>query len=112
MLTIITVREEVLRLESPVRVDNRLTTVTDVAWAADDRLIVLGVEGAGDPTIFEIDLGRGQVRSLGGPPGAARIAAAPGAPILAATAEGRIWTYTSGPWRLGPEGTSPAYPGS
>jgi hypothetical protein len=112
MLAIITVRDEVLRVESPVRVDNRLTTVIDVAWADDDRLVALGVEGAGTPSIFDIDLGRGQVRSLGGPPGAERIAAAPGAPILVATAEQRIWTYTSGPWRLGPEGSSPAYPGS
>lgn len=112
MLAIITVREDVPRVESPVRVDNRLTTVTDVVWADDDRLVALGVEGAGTQSVFEIDLSRGQVRSLGGPPGAVRIAAAPGAPILAATDDGRIWTYTSGPWRLGPEGTSPAYPGS
>lgn len=112
MLAVITVREEVSRVESPVRVDNRLTTVTDVAWADDDRLVAIGVEGAGAPSVYEIDLSRGQVRSLGGPPGVTRIAAAPGAPILAATEEGRIWTYTSGPWRLGPEGTSPAYPGS
>lgn len=112
MLAIVTVREEVRRVESPVRVDNRLTTVTDVAWADDDRLIVLGVEGAGAPSIFDIDLSRGQVRSLGAPPGATRIAAAPGAPILAATIDERVWTYSSGPWRLGPEGSSPAYPGS
>lgn len=112
MLGIITIREEVLRVESPVRVDNRLTTVIDVAWADDDRLVALGIEGAGAPSIFEIDLSRGQLRSLGGPPGVERIAAAPGAPILAATSEQRIWTYTSGPWRLGPEGSSPAYPGS
>ena len=112
MLAIITVREGVPRVETPVRVDNRLTTVTDVSWADDDRLIALGVEGAGPPSIFEIDLTRGQVRSLGAPPDAVRVAAAPGAPILVATGEQRIWTYTSGPWRLGPEGTSPAYPGS
>lgn len=112
MLGIITLREDVPRIESPVRVDNRLTTVTDVAWADDDRLVALGVEGAGAPSVFEIDLSRGQVRSLGAPPSAVRIAAAPGVPLLLATAEQRIWTYTTGPWRLGPQGGSPAYPGS
>ncbi len=112
MLAVITLREDVPRVETPVRVDNRLTTVIDVAWADDDRLVALGVEGAGAPSVFEIDLSRGQVRSLGAPPGTVRIAAAPGAPILAATQEQRVWTYTSGPWRLGPRGASPAYPGS
>ncbi|MFM1966371.1 MAG: hypothetical protein RL134_2096 [Actinomycetota bacterium] len=112
MLAIVTVREEAQRIESPVRVDNRLTTVSDVAWADDDRLIMLGVEGAGSSGIFEVDLSRWQVRALGAPPGAVRITAAPGSPILAATQDRRIWTYTSGPWRLGPRGSSPAYPGS
>lgn len=111
MLSIITVREGALRLESPLRVDNRLTTVSDVAWADDDRLVALGVEGAGAPGVFEIDLSRWQVRALGAPQGAVRVAAAPGAPILLATQDQRIWTYTSGPWRLGPRGSSPAYPG-
>ena len=62
--------------------------------------------------VYEIDLSRWQLRSLGAPPGALRVAAAPGSPILAATTDGRIWSYTSGPWRLGPRGYSPAYPGS
>jgi hypothetical protein len=112
MLAVITVREGTARVESPVRVDNRLTTVSDVAWADDDRLVALGVEGAGTVAVYEIDLSRWQLRSLGAPPGAVRIAAAPGTPILAATADQRIWEYTSGPWRPGPRGSSPAYPGS
>ena len=112
MLAIITVREGTARVESPVRVDNRLTTVSDVAWADDDRLVALGVEGAGAVAVFEIDLSRWQLRSLGAPPGIVRVAAAPGAPVLAATEDERIWAYTSGPWRPGPRGTSPAYPGS
>lgn len=112
MLAIITVREGVSRVESPVRVDNRLTTVSDVVWADDDRLVVLGVEGAGAPSVYDIDVSRWQVRSLGAPPGTVRVAAAPNQPILAATEDRRIWTYTSGPWRLGQRGASPAYPGS
>ena len=70
------------------------------------------MEGAGAPGVFEIDISRWQIRSLGAPPGAIRVAAAPGSPILAATEDRRIWTYTSGPWRLGPRGFSPAYPGN
>jgi hypothetical protein len=112
MLAIVTVREGVARVESPVRVDNRLTTVSDVVWADDDRLVALAIEGTGAGVIFEIDLTRWVVRSLGAPSGVVRVAAAPGAPILAATSDRRIWTYSGGPWRPGPRGTSPAYPGS
>jgi hypothetical protein len=112
MLAIITVREEAVRVEAPVRVDNRLTTVSDVVWADDDRLVALAVEGAGTAGIYEIDLTRWQVRSLGAPAGVVRVAAAPGSPVLAATADRRIWTFSGGPWRLGPRGSSPAYPGS
>lgn len=112
MLAIITVREGAPRIESPMRVDNRLTTVNDVVWADDNTLVMLGVEGAGASGIFEVDLSRWQVRALGAPPGSVRVAAAPGSPILAATQDQRIWSYTSGPWRLGPRGSSPAYPGS
>lgn len=112
MLAIVTTREDVARVESPVRVDNRLTTVSDVVWADDDRLIALAIEGAGTTGVYEIDLTRWVVRSLGAPPGVARVAAAPGAPVLAATTERRIWTYSGGPWRPGPRGSSPAYPGS
>jgi hypothetical protein len=106
------VREEAVRVEAPVRVDNRLTTVSDVVWADDDRLVALAVEGAGTAGIYEIDLTRWQVRSLGAPAGVVRVAAAPGSPVLAATADRRIWTFSGGPWRLGPRGSSPAYPGS
>lgn len=112
VLAIITVREGTARIESPIRVDNRLTTVTDVAWADDDRLVALAVEGAGAPAVYEIDLSRWQIRSLGAPTGASRVAAAPGAPTLAAAEDQRIWSYTTGPWRPGPRGSSPAYPGS
>lgn len=100
-----------MRIESPVRVDNRLTAVLDVVWGDDDRLIALGVEGATAPSIYEIDLSRWQMRSLGGPPSPVRVAAAPGSPILVGTEQGRIWTYTSGPWRPGSRGGSPTYPG-
>ena len=111
MLAIVTTREGSMRIESPVRVDNRLTAVLDVVWGDDDRLIALGVEGATAPSIYEIDLSRWQMRSLGGPPSPVRVAAAPGSPILVGTEQGRIWTYTAGPWRPGSRGGSPTYPG-
>lgn len=112
MLAIVTVREGSARIENPVRVDNRLTTVTDVVWGGDDKLVALGLEGAAAPTVYEIDLSRAQVRSIGNPPSPVRLAAAPGRPILGGTSQDRIWSYTTGPWQPGPRGSSPAYPGS
>lgn len=111
MLALIVLREGAARVQSPVRVDARLTTVTDVAWAEDDRLIVLGAEGAGTPAVYEIDLARAAVRSLGGPPDPLRVAAAPGFPPLAASADGQIYSYAGGPWISAGFGGSPAYPG-
>jgi hypothetical protein len=113
MLAIVTVREGNARVEKPVRVDNRLTTVVDVVWGGADTLVALGLEGASSSsTVYEIDLGRWQVRSLGNPPSPVRLAAAPDSPTLASTDQQRIWSYTTGPWQSGPRGGSPAYPGS
>lgn len=111
MLAIITVREGTPRLQSPVRVDARLTTVSDIAWATADSLAVLGADGASAPAVYEVDLRRGQVRSLGAPPEPVRLAAAPDAPFLVATAESGLFSFTTGPWQPGSRASSPAYPG-
>lgn len=112
MLAVIVLQEGAARVQSPVRVDARLTNVTDVAWAEDDRLIALGAEGAGAPQVYEIDLARASVRSLGAPTDPLRIAAAPGFAPLAASADGQIYSYAGGPWVSVGFGGSPAYPGS
>jgi len=112
MLAVIALREGSPRLLSPVRVDTRLTGVTDVAWASSDTLVALGAEGASPQTIYEIDLGRWQVRSLGAPSDPVRIAAAPNAAYLAASADGLIYSFSSGPWSTIARASSPAYPGS
>ena len=112
MLAVIVLREGAARIQSPVRVDGRLTSVTDVAWAEDDRLLALGAEGAGAAQVYEIDIARGALRSLGAPPNAVRIAGAPGFPPLAATTDGQVYSYAGGPWVSVGIGGSPAYPGS
>ena len=112
MLALIVLSEGTERVQSPVRVDARLTTVTDVVWAEDDRLLALGAEGAGAPQVYEIDLARGALRSLGAPPDPRRIAAAPGYPPLAASEDGQVYSYAGGPWIPVAFGGSPAYPGS
>lgn len=112
MLAVIVLREGVARVQSPVRVDDRLTSVSDIAWAEDDRLLALGSEGAGAPQVYEIDLARATVRSLGAPTDPVRIAAAPGFAPLAASADGQVYSYAGGPWVALGFGGSPAYPGS
>ena len=112
MMAVIVLREGTARVQTPVRVDDRLTSVLDVAWAEDDRLLALGSEGAGAPQVYEIDLARATVRSLGAPADPLRVAAAPGFPPLAASADGQVYSYAGGPWVALGFGGSPSYPGS
>lgn len=112
MVAVIALREGQPRLQSPVRVDNRLNSVTDVAWADSDTLAVLGADGAATPAVYLIDMARLQVRSIGAPAEPVRVGAAPGAAILSSTVEGWIYTFTNGPWLREVRATSPAYPGS
>ena len=111
MLAVIVLREGSARLQSPVRVEARLTSVADVAWSDDQHLVVVGAEGATSPDVYEIDLARGVMRSLGSPDTPLRVAAAPGFPVIVASGDGRIYTDATGPWRPGPTASSPAYPG-
>ena len=112
MLGVIVLREGTPSIQNPVRTENRLTAVSDVAWADDDRLAVVGAEGAASPQVYEIDLSRWQLRALGAPPEPLRVAAAPGAPIVVASGDGYLYAYVNGPWRQVVRATSPAYPGS
>lgn len=112
MVAVIALREGQPRLQSPVRVDNRLNSVTDVAWADSDTLAVLGADGAATPAVYLIDMARLQVRSIGAPAEPVRVGAAPGAAVLSSTVEGWIYTFTNGPWLREVRATSPAYPGS
>ena len=111
-VAVVVLQEGSARLQSPVRVEGRLTSVTDVAWADDLRLVAIAAEGAASPAVYEIDLARGTARSLGSPATPLRVAAAPGFPTLVASEDGILYTNTTGPWRPGPMASSPAYPGS
>ncbi len=112
MVAVIALREGVPRLQSPVRVDNRLNAVTDVAWADSDTLAVLGADGASTPAVYLVDMSRWTLRSIGAPLDALRVGAAPGADILASTADGWIYSFNTGPWLRDVRATGPAYPGS
>ncbi|MEK9810369.1 MAG: LpqB family beta-propeller domain-containing protein, partial [Candidatus Nanopelagicales bacterium] len=65
MVAVIALREGLPRLQAPIRVDNRLNAVNDVAWADADTLAILGADGASSPAIYLVDMGRWQVRSIG-----------------------------------------------
>ncbi len=93
------------------RVESTLVDVADVAWADADRLAVVGREPNGllQARLVEPD---GQVNPAAGSlSGIVRIAAAPGRPLLAATADGTLWADTDVGWQAVGEGTDPAYPG-
>jgi hypothetical protein len=108
---IVVQRESGPIITSPVRAEARLSDFLDVVWAGDDRLIALAAEGASPAQVYEIDLARATVRGLGAPDGAARVAAAPGFPVLVSTSDGRILSPVAGRWDQLAIGSSPTYPG-
>ncbi len=108
---IIVQRESGPIITSPVRAESRLSEFFDLVWSGDDRLIALAAEGASPAQVYEIDLPRATVRSLGAPDGAVRTAAAPGFPVLVSTSDGRILTPIAGRWDQVTIGASPTYPG-
>ena len=104
--------EGAARLAAPRRVESRLSDVTDVAWSSAGQLVVLGTDGAGAAQAFLVDLGHGvPARAIGAPPSPRGLAAAPGRLVLLGSRGGTVWSYQSGRWIAGPEGSDPAYPG-
>ena len=100
------------RLAAPRRVESRLSDVTDVAWTSAGQLVALGTDGAGAAQAFLVDIGHGlPARPIGAPSAPRGLAAAPGRLVLLGSATGAIWSYQSGRWIAGPEGSDPAYPG-
>ncbi len=94
----------------PIRVESRLTDVVDVGWSGADSIAVLGSVEAGTLQVFDVDLARGSVASLGAPEAPVSIAAAPGLPMLVGAADGRVYALSAGSWRDKANGTAPAYP--
>lgn len=112
LLAVVVPREGGYILSSPVRVESRLNEFIDVVWGGTDRLVALAAEGAGAQQVYEIDLARSSVRSLGAPESPIRIAAAPGLPILVGTGDGVVMSGTGSTWEVVSTGGSPAYPGN
>jgi hypothetical protein len=100
-----------LTVSEPIRVENQLTEVVDVAWANSDELLVLGNTGGSELLVFNVRLADGAIDSEGGVLGAVSVAAAPGKPNLVGSAEGKIYDVLGGAWLPLTSGVSPTYPG-
>ncbi len=100
-----------LTLSEPIRVENQLTVVVDVAWASADGLLVLGNTGGGELHAFTVSLADGTVVDKGGVMGALSIASAPGLPNLMGSSEGKVYEVLGGAWITRTSGVSPTYPG-
>ncbi len=93
----------------------QLVDVRDVAWATSDRLVLLAADAVGAsarPTV--VDLSGSTVQSLGPVADSVdlvSVTAAPTNPVMAGSADGRLWWYTGFGWDSPGRGTSPAYPG-
>ena len=97
-------------LSAPIRVENRLTEVIEVAWAGSNGLLVLGSEGAGVLQIFDVDIARGVVRQLGSPDLPVTIAGAPGLPSLSINTDGVVFELDAGSWIQRATGVTVTYP--
>lgn len=96
---------------APVRVEARLAEVASVAWASSDTISVLGAESAGALQVFDVSLARGATMARGAPGSPVSVAAAPGQPTLAGSADGLVYELSSGSWTERVRAASPTYPG-
>ena len=100
-----------LALEALRRVESSLVSVSDAAWRDADRIVALARDGRGVEQPFLVSGDGGAVRITGTLPGLTSLAAAPGSPLLGATADGRLWADNGTGWSLLGPGQAPAYPG-
>jgi hypothetical protein len=98
-------------LQAPIRIESKLTDVTDVSWSSSNTVAVIGSESAGALQGYEIDLSRGDVVPQGSPEDPVNIAAAPGLPTLIASADGKVYENSTGSWIERITAVAPAYPG-
>lgn len=98
-------------LEALRRVESSLVSVSDAAWRDADRIVALGRDGRGVEQPFLVAGDGGAVRVTGTLPELISLAAAPGSPLLGATADGRLWADNGTGWSLLGPGQAPAYPG-
>ncbi|CAB4928514.1 MAG: hypothetical protein F2842_00485 [Actinobacteria bacterium] len=104
-------RGDSLRLTAPRRVEARISSTVDVAWASADQLAVLGTEGAGPLEVFTVRIGAQSVRSVVAPAKSVTVAAAPVSTMLAGVSDGSVLAYDALAWQQLMTGWSPAYPG-
>ena len=100
-----------LALEALRRVESSLVSVSDAAWRDADRIVALARDGRGVEQPFLVSGEGGAVRVTGTLPALISLAAAPGSPLLGATADGRLWADNGTGWSLLGPGQAPAYPG-
>lgn len=101
-----------LRLSGFRPLESALTDVRDVAWSSADEVAVLGRIDGGVAEPFLVELTGSVARGLGSlGTEMLSLAAAPGQPTLAGTADGRVWQHTGFGWAAVGAGQDPAYPG-
>lgn len=91
-----------------------LARILDVAWRDVEELAVLGKDPEGTFGPYTVDVDGSRVAASAAVPSerVVELAAHPGAPTLAATADGQIWLFRDDmSWELLASGTDPVYPG-
>lgn len=93
------------------RVESALVDVRDVVWRDSVQLAVLATDIRGTVEPFLIDADSTAVSASGSLDRVQGLAAAPGRPLLAVTADGSLWADRGFGWRAEGSGTAVAYPG-
>lgn len=92
-------------------VERQLVDVRDVAWSASDALVVLGRRAGAVMQPFAVTIDGTLTQAGGSLSGIVTVAAAPGRPLLAGTADGRVWQDSGLGWRTLSRGSDPSYSG-
>ncbi len=98
-----------LHLEGLTRVEQRLSSVSAVAWSSTSSLAVLGSIGAVAVQPIAISLPTGTLTLLGGPANPVTLTAAPGRPVVVGDQTGQLWQLSGARWTASELGTSPRY---
>ena len=98
-------------LTSSLRIDQSLTTVSDVAWLDNLQVLVVGQRGVEEPSVFRINLLSTQPMPMGGPSGIAQLTATYGQPPAVLTSQGMLWVLGSNQWQSVRSASAIAYAG-
>jgi hypothetical protein len=104
-------KDGVATVSAPLRIESALKDVADVAWTDDSRLLLVASRDAEQLQSFTVGIDGNSLLATGTVPAIRTVAASPGRPFLAGTADQQVWADRGNGWRRFVTAQRPIYPG-